>query len=116
MKARLPKEYRGGGEGNMNQMIRKAQQVQELMAEKQAELETREFTATVGGGVVEVTITGNKQIKSMTIDPDVVDPEDVEMLQDLVMAAVNEAYRQVEETSEAEMEEITGGLSLPGMF
>lgn len=116
MKARLPKGYGGGGPSNMNDMIRQAQKMQAKMEEMQAELEAKEFTATVGGGVVEVVIGGNKEIKSIKINPDVVDPDDIEMLQDLVVAAVNQAYRQVEEVSEAGMGEITGGLGLPGIL
>jgi len=115
MKARLPQGY-GGGPQNMNAMIKQAQKMQELMAEKQAELAEQEYKATVGGGAVEVVMTGGKQISSITIKPEVVDPEDVEMLQDLIVAAVNEAYRTTEEASNAEMEKITGGLNIPGMF
>lgn len=116
MKARLPKEFRGGGGGNMNAMIRQAQKIQEDMATKQDELNDREFTASVGGGVIEVLMTGNKELKKITIDPDVVDPDDIDMLQDLVVAAVNEVYRKVTETSDAEMGEITGNLSVPGLL
>ncbi len=115
MKARLPQGY-GGGPQNMNAMIRQAQKMQELMAEKQEELKTREFKTTAGGGMVEVTMSGAKELKAISIKPEVVDPEDVEMLQDLVVAAVNEAYRQVDEIAGAEMEGITGGLNVPGMF
>lgn len=115
MKANLPKGV-GGGSQNMNAMIKQAQKMQELMAEKQEEMADREFKATVGGGAVEVTMTGKKELTAVTLKPEVVDPEDIEMLQDLVIAAVNEAYRQVEEITNAEMEEITGGLNVPGMF
>ena len=115
MKARLPQGY-GGGPQNMNAMIKQAQKMQELMAEKQEEIAQRSFSTTVGGGSVEVTMTGAKQLTQITIKPEVVDPEDIEMLQDLVMAAVNEVYRLVDETSAAEMENITGGLNMPGMF
>lgn len=115
MKVRLPKGYGGGG-GNMNQMIRQAQKAQEQMEAKQQELAEREFNATVGGGVVQVVMTGDKAIQSITINPEIVDPEDVEMLQDLIIAAVNEVYRNVDETTDAEMAEITGSLGLPGML
>lgn len=115
MKARLPQGYGGGGAQNMQGMIRQAQKMQELMQEKQAELAEREFKSTSGGGAIEVTVNGKKEILAMTIQPDVVDPEDIEMLQDLVIAAVNEALRAVEETTSAEMEKITGGLNVPGM-
>lgn len=115
MKARLPKGYGGGG-GDMNSMIRQAQKMQEQMAEKQEELNGKEFSTSVGGGVVEVTMTGDKVIKSINIKPDIVDPDDIEMLQDLVISAVNEIYRTVDDAVEKEMESITGGLNLPGIF
>jgi DNA-binding YbaB/EbfC family protein len=98
----------------MQQMLRQAQKMQEAMAEKQAELEEKEYTTTAGGGVVEVTINGKKEITSLNLKPEIVDPDDVEMLQDLVMAAVNEAIRTVEETSSAEMNKITGSMNMPG--
>jgi len=115
MKARLPKEYSGGGGQNMNAVIKQAQKMQEQMAEKQEELNEQEFSATVGGGAVEVVMTGKKELKNITLKPEVVDPEDIEMLQDLVVAAVNEALRTVEETTAAEMDKITGGIQIPGM-
>lgn len=114
MKARLPAGY-GGGQQNMNAMIRQAQKMQDEMKVKQDELSEREFKGSAGGGMVEVTMTGDKVITQLTIKPDVVDPEDIEMLQDLVMAAVNETFRQVEDVTNAEMEKITGGLNMPGM-
>ena len=114
MKARLPAGYGGGGMGNMQQMLRQAQKMQEAMAEKQAELEEKEYTTTAGGGVVEVTINGKKEITALNLKPEIVDPDDVEMLQDLVMAAVNEAIRTVEEISSAEMNKITGSMNMPG--
>ena len=115
MKARLPQGY-GGGAPNMNAMLRQAQKMQEDMAKKQEELATREFRTTAGGGMIEVVATGAKELISMTIKPEVVDPDDVEMLQDLVVAAVNETLRQVDEATSAEMGEISGGMSLPGML
>lgn len=115
MKARLPQGY-GGGPGNMQQMIRQAQKIQEDMAKKSEELELLETTITSGGGAVEIVITGKKVIKSLTIKPEVVDPEDIEMLQDLIIAAVNEAVRTVEEAANKEMEKISGGLNVPGML
>lgn len=114
MKARLPEGF-GGGPQNMNAMIRQAQKMQEQMAEKQEELAERSFTGSAGGGMVEVVMTGKKEITSLTIKPDVVDPDDIEMLQDLITAAVNETYRQVEEITNEEMEKITGGLNVPGI-
>lgn len=116
MKSRLPKGYGGGGASNMNGLMKQAQKMQEEMAKAQAELEEREFTATSGGGAVTVVVSGKKELKSLAIEPEVVDPEDIEMLQDLVLSAVNEALRQVEETSNEEMGKITGGMNLPGMF
>ena len=92
------------------------QKMQEDMANLQEELKAREYTATVGGGAVTAVVDGCYQVKALTIKPEVVDPEDVEMLADLVTAAVNEAMRQVTTTSEREMGAITGGMNLPGMF
>lgn len=100
----------------MNQMIRQAQKIQEEAAKVQEELEEREFKAAAGGGAVEVVMTGKKQVKALTIKSEVVDPEDVEMLQDLVIAAVNEALRTIDETSSKELEKVTGGISMPGLF
>lgn len=112
MKVRLP----NNGGGNMNQMLRQAQQMQQDMANLQADLEEREFSATSGGGLVEVTVDGKHFIKSIKINPDAVDPDDSEMLEDLVTVAVNEAIGNAIKTSEEEMAAITGGLNLPGMF
>lgn len=114
MKARLPMGM--GGQQNMQAMVKKAQKMQEQMEAKQAELEQTEFTTTTGGGAVEVVMTGNKVIKSLTLKPEVVDPEDIEMLQDLVIGAVNECLRNIETKTNAEMERITGGLNVPGVF
>ncbi len=115
MRARLPQGM-GGGPQNMNQMIKQAQKMQEEMRAKQEELEQQEFKTTSGGGMVEVTITGKKEIKDIAIKPEIVNPEDIEMLQDMIMAAVNEAIRKVEDISNSEMEKITGSLNIPGMF
>ncbi len=115
MKARLPQGM-GGGPGNMNQMIRQAQKMQEEMAKAQEELNAKEYVTTSGGGMIEVTITGKKELKSVKLKPEVVDPEDIEMLEDLIVAAVNEAIRTAEEDSAKRMERITGGLNVPGMF
>lgn len=115
MRARLPKQNQGGAQ-NMNAMIRQAQKMQDEISALQEEIEARDFTATAGGGVVSVVVSGKKVVKSLEIKPEVVDPEDIEMLQDLIMSAVNEAVNQVEETTEAEMSKITGGVSLPGLF
>ena len=97
------------GGGNMQQMLRQAQKMQQNIQKMQEELEAREFEASAGGGMVNVKANGKKELVSVTIKPEAVDPDDVEMLQDLVMAAVNEVLRQVEETSEKEMSKLTGG-------
>jgi DNA-binding YbaB/EbfC family protein len=102
--------------GNMQQLARQAQKLQQQMAEMQAALDAREFEASAGGGMVSVKVNGKKELLSLVIKPEAVDPEDVEMLQDLVMAAVNEAMRQAAETIEREMGKMTGGLNMPGLF
>ncbi len=114
MKARVPKN--SGGAQNMNQMIRQAQKMQDQITELQEDIESREFTATAGGGAVEVTLSGKKEIKSLNLKPEIVDPEDIEMLQDLIISAINEAVNNIETTTESEMSKITGGVSIPGMF
>ena len=117
MKAgKKPKNRNGGGAKDMQKQLKQLQAMQAEMEQKQAELEKKEITTTAGGGAVEVTINGKKQITGLTIDKDVVDPDDVEMLQDLVMAAVNEAIRQVEDLEETEMNNITGGFGGMGGF
>lgn len=116
MKARIPKNVGGGGAQNVNQMIKQAQKMQDQITELQEEIEARDFTATAGGGAVEVTLSGKKTIKELTLKPEIVDPEDIEMLQDLIISAVNEAVNNIETTTEAEMGKITGGVSLPGLF
>lgn len=114
MKARLPEGY-GKGPGNMASMMRQAQKMQEEMAKAQEELAVTEYSASVGGGAVEATVTGKKELKALTIKPEVVDPEDIEMLQDLVISAVNEALRHAEEDNNSRMEKITGGLNMSGL-
>ena len=113
MKVRIPNS---GGPGNMNQMLKQAQKMQEDMANLQADLETREFTATAGGGMVEVTIDGKHLLKSIKINPEAVDPDDIEMLEDFITIAFNEAVNNAIKTSEEEMGAITGGLNMPGLF
>ena len=113
MKVRIPNS---GGAGNMNQMLKQAQKMQEDMATLQEDLESREYTAVSGGGAVSVTVDGKHLIKSIKIDPDIIDPDDAEMLEDLVTVAVNEAINNAAKTAEEEMSAITGGLNLPGMF
>lgn len=116
MKARLPEGYSNKGPGNMQDMMRQAHKMQEEMATLQAELEQNEYTATAGGGAVTATVNGKHTLTKLEIKPEVVDPEDVEMLADLIMAAVNEASRQAAETSDTRMSKITGGLNMPGLF
>ncbi len=102
--------------GNMNSMIKQAQKMQQDMLRAQEELETKTVEATVGGGSVTVTVTGKKELVKISIQPDVVDPEDVEMLEDLIMAAVNEGMRKAEEMATSEMNKIAGGMNIPGLF
>ena len=113
MKVRIPNS---GGAGNMNQMLKQAQKMQEDMTNLQADLEQREYSATSGGGMVEVTVDGKHLIKSIKINPDAIDPDDSEMLEDLVTVAVNEAITNAIKTAEEEMGAITGGLNMPGLF
>ena len=115
MKARLPKEMQGGPT-NMNQMLKQAQKMQEDIAKVQEELETKEFRKQVGGGALELVMTGDKQLKSVTLKPEVVDPEDIEMLQDLIISGVNEILKEVDDYGAAEMEKVTGGVSFPGFI
>ena len=109
---------RGGFPGGMNMqnMMRQAQQMQQRMQKMQEELQQREFEATAGGGVVKAVVTGAKVVKSITIAPEAVDPDDVEMLEDLVLAAVNEAMSKAEETVNSEMGKLTGGMNLGGLL
>ena len=104
----------GGMPGNMNNLMKQAQRMQRQMEENQKEMETKEFTAKSGGGAVEVTVTGKKTITKIKLAEEVVDPEDIEMLEDLVMAAANEALRQAEEANSEMMNQMTGGLNLGG--
>ncbi len=101
--------------GNMNNMLKQAQRMQRQMEEKQHELEEKEYTAAAGGGAVEAVVTGKKQLTKLTISPDAVDPDDVEMLQDMVIAAVNGALSQAEEESDMLMHNISSGLNLSGL-
>ncbi len=109
MKARIPNQ---GGQANM---MKKIQQMQEEMTRVQQECENAEYQASAGGGAIDVTVNGKHQLVSVKIQPDVVDPEDVEMLEDLLVAAVNEAMRKADETMEREMGKLTGGMNIPGL-
>lgn len=104
---------RGMGGGNMNNMIRQAQKMQQDMMKAQEELESKTYEAGAGGGVVSAVVSGKKELVSVTIDPEAVDPDDVEMLQDLIVAAVNEAMRKASDDAASQMSRLTGGLNLP---
>ncbi len=115
MKARLPQGM-GGGPQNMQAMMQQARKMQEQMEQTQAALEAREYEIASGGGAVRIVINGKKEITSLTISPELVDPDDVETLSDVLTAAFNEAVKKVESTANEEMGKITGDLSLPGVF
>ena len=115
MKARLPQGYGGGGAQNLQQLARQAQKMQDQMEAATEELNAKEYTASAGGGMVSVTVSGEMEVKSLTINPEVVDPEDIEMLQDLVTAAVNEAIRNANTDKEQTMNSISGGMNLGGL-
>ena len=115
MRANIPKGM-GGGPQNMNVMIRQAQKMQEDMAALQEDLDAREYDISAGGGVVAVKINGKKEILSIDIQPEIVDPDDIETLSDILVAAVNEAIKRVEDTNSEEMSKITGNMGMPGLF
>ena len=104
------------GGANMQQLARQAQKLQQQMAKVQEELDAREFEATSGGGMVTAKVNGKRELLALTIKPEAVDPDDVEMLEDMVMAAVNEALRTAADTAEREMGKLTGGMGMPGLF
>ncbi len=109
------KGFPGGfGGGNMNNLLKQAQKLQKDMEEAKKNLENREFDVTSGGEVVFVKINGKKEIVELRIKPEIVDPEDIGMLEDLIISCVNEAYKKVEEESNKEMSKLTGGLNIPG--
>ena len=103
----------GGMGGNMNSMLRQAQKMQQDMMKAQEELESKSYEASAGGGVVTATVSGKRELTALVIDPEAVDPDDVEMLQDLIVAAVNEAMRKATEDAASSMSRLTGGLNLP---
>ncbi|MGN1155192.1 MAG: YbaB/EbfC family nucleoid-associated protein [Agathobacter sp.] len=107
--------FPGGMPGNMNNLMKQAQRMQRQMEEAQKQMEEMEMTATAGGGAVEVTVSGKKEVLKVKLSQEVVDPDDIEMLEDLIVAATNEALRKVEEASQQSMSKITGGLG-GGMF
>ena len=108
--------FPGGMPGNMNHVMKQAQNMQKQMDEKQKALEEKEFTATAGGGAVEVTVSGKREIVKVKLSEEAVDPDDVEMLEDLIVAATNEALRQAEEAAASAMSALTGGLGGLGGF
>ncbi|SKA90852.1 hypothetical protein SAMN05428976_11527 [Clostridium sp. USBA 49] len=105
-----------GGGANMNNLMKTAQKFQEQMQEMQKELENKKYEEKAGGGAVTVVVSGKRQILDIKIDKDVVDPDDVEMLQDLILTACNAALRKAEEDTANQMGKLTGGLNIPGMF
>ena len=107
----------GAMPGNMANLMKQAQKMQRQMEEQAKEMETKEFTATAGGGAVEITVSGTRELLKVKLDEEVVDPDDIEMLEDLIVAATNEALRKVEEASASAMSRLTGGLGagMPGM-
>lgn len=115
MRANIPKGM-GGGPQNMQAMIRQAQKMQEDMAAKQEELNAREYDISAGGGVVTVKINGKKEILSIDLQPEIVDPDDIETLSDILVAAINEAIKCVDDTNNEELNKITGPMNLPGLF
>ena len=115
MRANIPKGM-GGGPQNMQAMIRQAQKMQEDMAALQEDLDSREYEVKAGGGVVTGNMNGKKEILSIDIQPEIVDPDDIETLSDILVAAVNEAIKRVETTNSTEMDKITKGMNMPGMF
>ena len=115
MKANIPKGM-GGGPQNMQAMLRQAQKMQEDMAAKQEELNAREYDISAGGGVVNVKINGKREILAIDLEPEIVDPDDIETLSDILVAAVNEAIKRVDETNNTELNKITGPMNIPGLF
>lgn len=99
----------------MQAMLKQAQKMQEDIEAKKVELEQKEYVVTSGGGMVEITMTGSHEVKAIGINPEVVDPEDVEMLEDMLVAALNEVTRQIDEEAERELNSVTGGLNIPGL-
>lgn len=115
MKARLPSGFNNGG-GSVNNMIKQAQKMQNEITKVQEALSSKEFKGTAGGGAVTITVYGNKTVKSVSLNPDVVDSNDVEMLEDLIVAAFNQAIQIAEEELNSKMNTVTGGISIPGLI
>lgn len=113
----MAKGFPGGfGGGNMNNLMKQAQKLQKQMEEMQKELENKEFESSVGGGAVVVKANGKKQLVSIKIQPEVLDPDDVEMLEDMVLSAVNEVIKKAEDETNSAMGKVTGGFNMPGLF
>lgn len=115
MKARLPEGYRNKGAGDMNSMIKQAQKIQEDARVLQEELNRKDYEITAGGGLVELTMSGSKELKSIKLSPEIVDKDSIEDLEDVIIAGVNAVIAKIEEDRVREMEKITGGLDIPGM-
>lgn len=111
---KMPMGMPGGG--NMNNMMKQVQKMQKQMEDMQKELEQKEVEASAGGGAVTVKVTGKKTLVDVKIDPEVVDKDDVEMLEDMIVAAINEAFRKADEVTESEMRKVTGGVNIPGLL
>ena len=116
MKARLPAEYQNKGASNMNQMVKQAQKMQDDIAVVQKQLEETEFTTSAGGGMIELTMTGGRVMKAVKINPECIDKENPQDLEDIIIAGVNAIITKVDDESAKEMEKVTGGLNLPGIF
>lgn len=112
----MAKGFGFGGGGNMNNLIKQAQKMQQQMQDMQKDIENKEFEASVGGGVVKITVTGKKEVKKIELKPEVVDPDDIETLEELIVAAFTEATKKADETMSNELGKLTGGMNLPGMF
>ena len=112
-KGRMPM---GMGMGNMNNMIKQAQKMQQNMVKMQEELEQASFEATAGGGAVTVKMSGKKELTEVKISPDVIDPDDIEMLEDLILVAVNDVIKKIDQKNQAEMSKMTGEMNIPGLF
>lgn len=108
--------FKGGMPGNMNNILKQAQKLQKQMEQTKAEVESKIFEATVGGGALTAKVNGKKELVEINIKEEVVDPDDIEMLQDLVLSAVNEALRSVDDMQSSQMNKLTGGMNIPGLF
>ena len=108
--------FPGGMPGNMNNLMKQAQRMQRQMEENKKALEEKEFTASAGGGAVEVTVNGSHEVLAIKMKPEIVDPEDIEMLEDLLISALNESIKKANDAMEQGMEKAKGGLSIPGLF